>query len=235
MSRQQARAELACACLFVRPLPTITYRSLQMDGGYAVFVKLAQFLEIMLYVLVAGVMWGTWLSLGRTMTRYDAATFLADGKHMIANLGTAMAVLMIAAIVAGLLVVVALFRYRSTTAAWLALAGLLLMVAVLAVTLSVEVPIGPCHRAGHLRPPRLQDPRIRQACPDLRHHRRRASDCVAGIAGVVQRRCADLAWPPAVHGLDHQRGRQRDPGAWFTVPGADPPGRHDPGLRLGVC
>ena len=52
-----------------------------------------------------------------------------------------MAVLMIAAIVAGLLVVVLLFRYRSTTAAWLALAGLLLMVAVLVVTLSVEVPI----------------------------------------------------------------------------------------------
>ena len=49
--------------------------------------KLAQFLELMLYVLVAGVMWGTWLSLGRTMTQYDAATFLADGKHMIANLG----------------------------------------------------------------------------------------------------------------------------------------------------
>jgi hypothetical protein len=112
-----------------------------MDGGYAMLVKLAQFLEIMLYVLVAGVMWGTWLSLGRTMTRYDAATFLADGKHMIANLGTVMAVLMIAAIVAGLLVAVALFRCRSTTAAWLALAGLLLMVAVLVVTLSVEVPI----------------------------------------------------------------------------------------------
>jgi uncharacterized membrane protein len=43
--------------------------------------------------------------------------------------------------VAGLLVVVLLFRYRSTTAAWLALAGLLLIVAVLVVTLSVEVPI----------------------------------------------------------------------------------------------
>jgi hypothetical protein len=32
-----------------------------MDRGYAVFAKLVQFLEIMLYVLVAGVMWGTWL------------------------------------------------------------------------------------------------------------------------------------------------------------------------------
>jgi hypothetical protein len=59
--------------------------------------RLAQFVAIMLYVLVAGVMWGTWLSLGRTMTRYDAMTFLADGKHMIANLATIMAVLMISA------------------------------------------------------------------------------------------------------------------------------------------
>jgi len=31
-----------------------------------VYVKLAHFVTIMVYVLVAGVMWGTWLSLGRT-------------------------------------------------------------------------------------------------------------------------------------------------------------------------
>jgi uncharacterized membrane protein len=104
-------------------------------------VKLAQFLTIMLYVLVAGVMWGTWLSLGRTMTRYDATTFLADGKHMIDNLATVMAVLMISAVVVGLVAAFLLFRRRSTTAGWLALAGVLLMVAVIAVTLSVEVPI----------------------------------------------------------------------------------------------
>ena len=104
-------------------------------------VKLAQFLTIMLYVLVAGVMWGTWLSLGRTMTAYDASIFLADGKHMIANLATVMAVLMISAGVVGLLATVLLFRAGPTTAGWLALFGLFMMVAVIAVTLSVEVPI----------------------------------------------------------------------------------------------
>ena len=46
-------------------------------------VKWVQFVSIMLYVLVAGVMWGTWLSLARSMTDYDDATFLTDGKHMI--------------------------------------------------------------------------------------------------------------------------------------------------------
>jgi hypothetical protein len=55
MSGQQARTELACACLFVRPPPTITYRSLQMDGGYAVFVKLAQFLARTISAAVSAV------------------------------------------------------------------------------------------------------------------------------------------------------------------------------------
>jgi hypothetical protein len=80
------------------------------------------------------------LALGRTMTRYDTATFLADGKHMIDNLATVMAVLMICSVMVGLLVTVLLFRHRSVAAAWLAL-GLVLMVAVVVVTLSVEVPI----------------------------------------------------------------------------------------------
>jgi uncharacterized membrane protein len=104
-------------------------------------LKLTQFLSIMLYVLVAGVMWGTWLSLARTMTEYDAETFLADGQHMISNLASIMEVLMISALVVGLVVVVLLFSARSTVAAWLALAGLLLMIAVLVITLAVEVPI----------------------------------------------------------------------------------------------
>src|SRR5689334_16140274 len=104
-------------------------------------LRLAQFVNVMLYVLVAGVMWGTWLSLGRTMTEYDATTFLADGKHMISNLAGVMPVLMISAGVVGLFVTVLLFRRRSAVAGGLALAGLLLLVAVVVVTLSVEVPI----------------------------------------------------------------------------------------------
>jgi uncharacterized membrane protein len=75
------------------------------------------------------------------MTEYDAATFLADGKHMIANLASIMEVLMISALIVGLVVVVLQFAARSAVAGWLALAGLLLMIAVLVITLAVEVPI----------------------------------------------------------------------------------------------
>ena len=104
-------------------------------------LKWVQFVSIMLYVLVAGVMWGTWLSLARTMTHYDAGTFLTDGKHMIENLAVIMAVLMISAVVIGLVAVVLLFRSHSTVARWLAVIGLLLMIAVMVITLAVEVPI----------------------------------------------------------------------------------------------
>jgi hypothetical protein len=75
-----------------RPLSRWVLVRARPTTGSAMFVKLAHFLNIMLYALVAGVMWGTWLSLGRTMTEYDAATFLADGKHMITNLATIMPV-----------------------------------------------------------------------------------------------------------------------------------------------
>lgn len=105
------------------------------------FARGVHFVSIMLYVLVAGVMWGTWLSLARTMTEYDAATFLTDGQHMIANLAPVMPVLMISAVSAGLLTLVLLFRSHSMTAAWLALAALVLMLGAMAVTLAVEVPI----------------------------------------------------------------------------------------------
>lgn len=52
-----------------------------------------------------------------------------------------MPVLMISSVVLGLVVVIALFRRGLTVAAWLALVGLILLGAVNAVTLAVEVPI----------------------------------------------------------------------------------------------
>jgi uncharacterized membrane protein len=108
-------------------------------------LKVLHFVIIMIYVLVAGVMWGTWLSLGRTMTGYDATTFLADGHHMIANLAVPMAVpmavLMVAAVVVGAIGCLGLLRRNATTAAWLAVAGWVFMIGVLVVTVAVEVPL----------------------------------------------------------------------------------------------
>jgi hypothetical protein len=166
------------------------------------FVKLTQFLSTMLYVLVAGVMWGTWLSLGRTMTGYDATTFLADGQHMIANLATIMAVFMISAVVIGLLATVLLFRHRSPAAGWLALAGLLLMVAVIVVTLSVEVPIDNKIKTWTeaTLPPDWQDIRARWAAfHTLRTFLSLAAVVAAVGAALTARTAARAPLPPVSH------------------------------------
>ena len=57
-------------------------------------LKLVQFVSIMLYVLVAGVMWNLAV-LGTNHDRLRRGNLLADGQHMISNLATVMAVLMI--------------------------------------------------------------------------------------------------------------------------------------------
>jgi len=170
------------------------------------FVKLTQFLSIMLYVLVAGVMWGTWLSLARTMTRYDATVFLADGQHMIANLATFMAVLMISAVVAGLLATVLLFHGRSIAAGWLALAGLLLMVAVVVVTLSVEVPIDNMIKTWTVAtlPPDWQDIRGRWAA----FHTLRTFLSLAAVAAAVG---AALTTRPAAQATLPAADEQHEP------------------------
>lgn len=99
-----------------------------------------QFISILLLALVTGVFWGTWLGLSRSMAALTPETFLEVGHTMIANLGTIMAILMPAAILAVLPVLYLLYRARSR-AFYLALAGFVLFVIALLITLIVEVPI----------------------------------------------------------------------------------------------
>jgi hypothetical protein len=54
----------------------------------------AQFVNMFLCALVAGVFWGTWFSLRRSMASISATTFLEVGRIMIHNLGGPMSVLM---------------------------------------------------------------------------------------------------------------------------------------------
>src|SRR5262245_47872514 len=87
-----------------------------------------------------GVFWGTWFSLSRSIASIRPETFLEVGHTMIGNLGRPMSILMPAALVSSIIVVVALFR-RGRAAFYLAMAGLVLMVGALVITLVVNVPI----------------------------------------------------------------------------------------------
>jgi uncharacterized membrane protein len=104
--------------------------------------RAAQATTIVLFALVMGVFWGTWFSLSRTMDQLAAETFVAVGHQMIANLGGPMAALLPLSLLSALVTLVLLWRGgRQRVAFWWLAAGFLLMVAALAITLAVEVPI----------------------------------------------------------------------------------------------
>jgi uncharacterized membrane protein len=104
-------------------------------------VRAAQATTIVLFALVMGVFWGTWFSLSRTMNQLSAQTFVAVGREMIHNLAVPMSILLPIALLSALITLAMLWSGGRTAATWWLLAGFLLMVAALAVTLAVEVPI----------------------------------------------------------------------------------------------
>jgi uncharacterized membrane protein len=104
-------------------------------------LKFAQFISILLLFLVAGVFWGTWFSLARSITAIAPATFLEIGRIMIGNLAVPMSILMPLALLSTLPVLFLLYRQKSMPAFYLTLGGLALFVVALAITLLVNVPI----------------------------------------------------------------------------------------------
>ena len=102
-------------------------------------LKLAQFSTNILFALVMGVFWGMWFALSRSFGVLREQTFLDVGHTTIRNLGVPMSILMPLSLVSAI-VVLLLAPKRSKVFA-LALAGFLLMIVALVVTLGIEVPI----------------------------------------------------------------------------------------------
>jgi hypothetical protein len=65
-------------------------------------MRLAQFINIFLFALVAGVLWGTWFSLSRSIASITPAAFLEIGRTMIRNLARPMRILMPASILSAI-------------------------------------------------------------------------------------------------------------------------------------
>jgi uncharacterized membrane protein len=104
-------------------------------------LRAAQATTIVLFALVMGVFWGTWLSLSRTMSELSAQTFVAVGHQMIRNLAVPMSILLPISLLSALVTLALLWPGGRTAALWWLLAGFVLMVGALLVTLVVEVPI----------------------------------------------------------------------------------------------
>jgi hypothetical protein len=103
-------------------------------------LEIWQFINILLLSLITGVFWAMWLGLSRSMASLSPQTFIEVGHAMIGNLGTIMAILMPAAMLATLPVLNLLYR-RRVEGFYATLAGFVLFVIALLITLLVEVPL----------------------------------------------------------------------------------------------
>ena len=101
-------------------------------------LKIWEVVSIFLSALVTGVFWGPWLGLSRSIKTFEAEVFLAIGHRMIRNLAPITPVLMPAAILSIVPVFVMSFHERPL-AFYFPLAGFVLLIAALLVTLMLEV------------------------------------------------------------------------------------------------
>lgn len=102
--------------------------------------ELVYFISLFLLVLVTGVFWGTWFTLTRSIDQFSAAEFIHIGKVVISNVAIPMRIIMPSCI---LLMALSLWFYpqKNSGAFYLKIAGLILIVTALLITLIVLVPI----------------------------------------------------------------------------------------------
>jgi len=98
-------------------------------------------LAILLSGLVMGVLWGTWVSLSRSIESFSAELFLGIGKQMIKNLAAPMRVLMISMVACNIGVCYWLFHLGHTSSGQFALLGAGLSAGVLIITVALNVPL----------------------------------------------------------------------------------------------
>jgi uncharacterized membrane protein len=106
----------------------------------AMKLKIMQFFTVMLAALVAGVFWGTWFSLSRSISAVTPETFLEIGKTIINNLAVPMRILMPGSILLSVVTLIFISNKKST-AFYYTVTGAFLMIISMIITLSVNVPI----------------------------------------------------------------------------------------------
>lgn len=103
-------------------------------------IRIVQLATLTFLALTAGVFWGTWFTLTRSIDSFSAAEFIHIGKVIIANVAGPMRVIMPGTI---LLVAACLLlaRRQGKLRFYFTLTSLILMIIALLITLAVEVPI----------------------------------------------------------------------------------------------
>jgi hypothetical protein len=103
-------------------------------------LKICEIVSITLLALVAGVFWGPWLAISRSLATFEPAIFLDIAHRLIRNLESVMPILMPAAILS--IVPVLFLTWRSHPAGfYLSVASFASSLIALLITMLVEVPI----------------------------------------------------------------------------------------------
>jgi uncharacterized membrane protein len=103
-------------------------------------LKVWELISIMLAALVAGVFWGPWVGLTRSIATFNPEAFLAIGDRLNQNLEPLMTVLMPTTLLSMVPVLLASYNSHPRTF-YSTLAALVLFVVALLVTVVIEVPI----------------------------------------------------------------------------------------------
>jgi hypothetical protein len=104
-------------------------------------LRVWQFINIFLSALAAGVLWGRWLSLSRSIASLTPQSFIEIGKTTIGDLVPVLPVLTFAAILSTITVLVLLYRRKRSKAFLATSVAFAAFMASLLITLLVEVPI----------------------------------------------------------------------------------------------
>jgi uncharacterized membrane protein len=103
-------------------------------------LKLLEFANLVLLLLVSGMYWGPWLALTRSIATFEPDVFLAIVQRLNRNMVPLMTVLLPFALLSTLPVLFLEYGVRPR-AFYLTLTGLFLFIVTLLVTVLVEVPI----------------------------------------------------------------------------------------------
>jgi hypothetical protein len=103
-------------------------------------MKIIRLITGVLLILVAGLFWGTWFALSRTMYHLPVEIFIIIGKEIIANVAVPMRIIMPASLL-GLMILLLGSRKNKRVYFYSMLLCFLLFLTALIITVAIEVPI----------------------------------------------------------------------------------------------
>lgn len=103
-------------------------------------VRLTQFIALFLLLLVAGVFWGNWVSLTRSMGVFSAVELIRLAKILVRNLAIPMRIISPVCIGA---MVLSMWMYpnKESVEFYVGIAAIVFILAALLITILIEVPI----------------------------------------------------------------------------------------------